>query len=1152
MNSFKHFFCLAIFGAGLALQLPAQTGKTPLPSIDSHTFNNPPKQYGVHSWWHWMDNSISKEGITADLEAMEAQGIVTVTILNVSLLGEEDFGFSQVKFRSPEWFDMFRWALSEADRLGLRVGVHNCDGWSTTGGSWITPELSMKEATWRAIAVRGGKRVSQTISKPVSRMNYYRDVAVVAYKIPEPLTPGVIVPNEVLVNEKPVINELNDGNPMTGLSINGNNTVDLVFENPVPYDEVMIHFQKTYLWRNMGDIKVSGNMLVSDDGKNFRHLQSITGYPVNKCMNIKLPQGTLKALRLQIDSVENNASFGPVQLTEMNVLNKGKALYQSGIPAHLAKIVASKATGMSDFTANPVPHDFPAVNMKDILDITDKMDADGRLVWDAPEGNWKIIRFGYTTTGATNYPATRAGRGLECDKMDRKALKVHFDHFPMELVQAAGNYTGNTFEYIFVDSWECKFQNWTENFKEAFHQRQGYSIVPFIPALCGTVVENATVTDNFFHDFQKTIAGLLEDEYYIPFRDLCNEQGLELSAETIYGGPNYPPLDVLKSNTYAQNPMLEYWARANDEKIVRYQPVRSIERDLPVQAAAIYNERVVSAEAYTGFISYSEDPWDLKLYGDNAMCAGINRMVLHSYVHQPVEAKPGFTLGIFGHSFNRHNPWFKDSGEWFKYLARAQYILQETVPYGEVLQWIGDAPHQIQLFDELNNISKGINRHICNTDILANQAYVDNGHIMLANGQRYKMLILPKTDAIQLESLKAIEKLVGKGATVYGAKPTRLLSNSGYEKNLAEMQAIADRLWGNASGDKAGTNNYGKGKVMWGISLSEALDAVEVKADFKQLTTGSVPLMYYHKVADGRHVFFIVNQEDEPVYGEGAFHLTGKSVELWCPETGEVKKRGMYAEEEGYTKVPLHLKARQAVFVVFDVTPQRHISKAFRDGKQIFPAAGQLNEDMPDISVIDGQLTVVSPDPSRYGFMTDQGTKIQMDAKGVQEWPVDRMEVKIAFEDRDAGPLRTNGLDWLNNHHDPRIKYFSGTASYTISFNLPDSVFSKAGEHLFLGIEEFASTCELVLNGQSIGKFIFQDRPVKIAKDLLKRENILEVKVSNNWRNRIIGDLRESGKINVFTTALVGYLPTGEMPLTNMGLKGKIRLIYPQPQIIDL
>ena len=132
----------------------AEPGRSPGP-LSPARFQAPPREAGVHVWWHWLDGAISREGITKDLETMKAQGVVQATILNVGLFEGREFGVPRVRFASREWFAMFRWALEEARRVGVTLGVHNCDGWSSSGGPWITPELSMKQLVWTKTFVDG-------------------------------------------------------------------------------------------------------------------------------------------------------------------------------------------------------------------------------------------------------------------------------------------------------------------------------------------------------------------------------------------------------------------------------------------------------------------------------------------------------------------------------------------------------------------------------------------------------------------------------------------------------------------------------------------------------------------------------------------------------------------------------------------------------------------------------------------------------------------------------------------------------------------------------------------------------------------------------------------------------------------------------------
>lgn len=130
---------------------------------DVERFRHPTSDSQVATWWHWMEGSFTKEGITKDLEAMKAQGISNATILNIyRMIGVQDA--LSIAFDSPEWYAMFRHAVEEADRLGIEIGAANCDGWSESGGPWITPETSMKMYTWRNRLVGDKAGISNRIT----------------------------------------------------------------------------------------------------------------------------------------------------------------------------------------------------------------------------------------------------------------------------------------------------------------------------------------------------------------------------------------------------------------------------------------------------------------------------------------------------------------------------------------------------------------------------------------------------------------------------------------------------------------------------------------------------------------------------------------------------------------------------------------------------------------------------------------------------------------------------------------------------------------------------------------------------------------------------------------------------------------------------
>jgi hypothetical protein len=151
--------------------------------LDRSDFQSPPQSAQVHTWWHWISGNITKEGISKDLESMKQQGISQATILNVGSWAPMEIIVPPVKFNSNEWWGMFEWALQEADRLNITIGVHNCDGWSTSGGPWITPEMSMKQYVWTKENIEGRKKISVQLENPPAVHNFYRDVALVAFPV---------------------------------------------------------------------------------------------------------------------------------------------------------------------------------------------------------------------------------------------------------------------------------------------------------------------------------------------------------------------------------------------------------------------------------------------------------------------------------------------------------------------------------------------------------------------------------------------------------------------------------------------------------------------------------------------------------------------------------------------------------------------------------------------------------------------------------------------------------------------------------------------------------------------------------------------------------------------------------------------------------
>jgi len=1076
----------------MVILLAVNCKKAPVTLLDISKFRNPGPESSVHAWWHWLDNSVTREGITRDLEAMKKQGISTATILNVGLLSERELGVPQTIFNTDEWFQLFGWALEEANRLGMKIGAHNCDGWSSSGGPWINPENSMKRCAWSRTIIEGGSKIDVRLPEPKGNLDYYRDIRVLAFPAKSGVSSFQKAQAVIKADGLPAGDILYDGDPFSMIPVKEGSVIDILFNNDFAVDKLAIHPRVEFVWDNLGDIHYQIELQASSDGRSFKTIQVFDGPPSNRTTVFEMKTVAARNFRITFSNItgirDANVGVGEIELLR----NDEDPAYFTRIPHHLQKTVTTIPDRVNDVLVEGTERG-EAVKYDDILDISQNMSPEGELKWEAPAGKWEVLRIGYTTTGAQNGPATKAGTGLECDKMDSAAMNLHFRSFPARLVAHAGKYAGNTFEYLFIDSWECRYQNWTRNFITEFEKRRHYSMVNWLPVICGVVVNDDQATERFIHDFRQTIAELIEENYYRRFNELCHEHGVKSHVEVIYGGPAYPPLDILKSNSYVDVPMFEFWAGFDREtKLISYEPVAGTAFEIPAHAGALYGKQVIPAEAYTGYANYSESPWDLKLFGDRAFCSGINQMVLHSYVHQPFEKKPGVTLGVFGQSFNRHNPWWDFASQWFSYHARIQYMLQQGVPAADILYFTGDRNYQ-ELNTEGNyKVPDGYSAQKCNLDILMNHCRVNKGKIWLDNGQSYEILLLPDDRKIELNTLKIIAELIRQGAVVAGPRPVQVAGNLNYERNEKDLLDLSGHVWGKAGTTGITENKYGLGTVYSGLSLKEILNRKKVVPDFSGHEGGSSSLLYIHKKSGTADVYFVVNQEDRDVERECIFRMSGKTPEIWDPQYGTVSLPAGSHEQNGLIRVRVKFKPKESLFFVFNEKKTQDI-------------------------------------PVRQELMHN----FELPVKG-----------SLVFEDlpgEDTIPVE-NFRSWTKSE-DPDIRYYSGMVKYDLNFDLAAEMVNAAP--VYISVDSVQAGYEISLNDKLLGCSAFPGFMFDVTGLLKEKENKLNIRVANTWRNRIIGDFAQFGELrNCWTTSPSDNLPAADMPLSESGITGRIVLSY--------
>ena len=185
------------------------------------------------------------------------------------------------------------------------------------------------------------------------------------------------------------------------------------------------------------------------------------------------------------------------------------------------------------FATPPVAAD-EAVAKSDVVDLTSKMSADGKLDWTPPPGDWVVVRLGYSLLGITNHPATPEATGLEVDKLDRRYVKNYFEKYLASYKETVGpDLMGKKgIHYVINDSWEAGSQNWTDNMLAQFKKLRRYDPTPWLPVLTGQVVESSEASDRFLWDFRKTIADLIATEHYGQLEDTLHEWNMEHYGES--------------------------------------------------------------------------------------------------------------------------------------------------------------------------------------------------------------------------------------------------------------------------------------------------------------------------------------------------------------------------------------------------------------------------------------------------------------------------------------------------------------------------------------------------------------------------------------------------------------------------------------------
>ena len=1118
------------------------------------TFTAPSKAAKPQVWWHWMDGNVSKEGIRKDIEWMRRNGIGGFHQFDAGGVNMPRAAKVKLPYLSEGWKDAFRFALKLADSLDMDVTIASAPGWSSTGGTWVKPEDAIKKLEWRSIDVRGGK-VNVQLPDLYNVVGPYQDYHTGNDRIKiEPYGKDLYV----LAVRRPFSDKSMDA--LGEVIFKSDDMISVEFRKPQTIKALTLKSMAMSDRPRLGKPECRNVLECSDDGLKWRKVCDIEP-TVLPYLTLNIPPTCAQFFRVKGERLES------MELFTVAKINHSQELGGFGI--------------IHDFWKYNTAYSKDAIRTSDIIDLTGKMTEDGKLECTLPAGRWRIYRFGWSITGKVNHPASPEATGLEVDKLDPEAWMRYFHTYIDLYKKAAGGMLGEKgIRYLLVDSYEAGACTWTRKLPEEFKARRGYDLISWLPVLAGEIIGSSEMSERFLWDWRRTL-GELFCENYDRINDIVNEYGLAgRYTESHEGGRAYTG-DGMDPKIKATIPMAAFWM----ENTPTGSTVPSAICDIRESASVshIYGQRFVAAESFSvngdEGRAYTYCPENMKYIADVGLSAGVNRFVIHESASQPNDKYlPGLQLFRYGQWLHRNETWGEYAWVLTNYLARSSSMLQQGSSVADILLYYGEDLNITGLyggeaFSSLPQVADGYNYDFANPTVIRSGVKIENGSLVAPSGARYRVLWLDRNcEVMSLDILKKIKEFADGGVIICGKEPRKC---AGLKANDRAFASIVDDIW------------HSGRKNVFTDGLDDCLRLSGIEPDLRATVTSEIEnfitqgpptrsvtedakeapanapdgygnFKYVHRaLPDSTQIYWVRNFSGKDSNVELSFRDGRKYAAIFNPENGDVMN-ALIKHDSSRSIVSLPLLASDARFIILSDKPQIKLTvdtvfvnvsdssmAHMTDSTVVCPMDSTVGlNHLEQLRDRDTSITGPSVRLNSQTFKTPELIKTEEASHTSETFVIQNVKTtwKIHFEQKNGGTAdeEFSELESWTRNENPVIKYFSGTAVYKTTI-AADSTMLADNAKIFIDLGIVKNIADISINGSETG--VLWKAPFRTSdiKPLLREgDNILEIKVTNVWRNRMIGDVQPGEKNPV--TAIRRFYKASDKLLPS-GLLGPVSII---------